>query len=184
MSINYRQLSKTLSLALRHRPELFNLELDCDGWVEIDALLDALQKHKRKWQTVDLIDIQKMMAHASKQRFELQDGRIRALYGHSGKNSVQKLPSQPPVYLWHGAPESAVPAIKQHGLKPMRRQFVHMAVEQQMAREVAYRKGEIVMLLKISALDAYHTGHQFYLGNDNVWLADFVPTEFIEVFET
>ncbi len=184
MAINYRQLSKTLSLALRHRPELFGLKLDDDGWVDVNVMLSALQTHNRKWQNLDIADVQKMMAQASKQRFEVQDGRIRALYGHSAKNSVQKTPSEPPAYLWHGAPQSAVSAIQENGLKPMRRQFVHMAVQQNMANQVAQRKGEAVILLKVAALEAYQSGYPFYLGNDNVWLADFVPPEFIEVVKS
>lgn len=181
MSINHRQLSKTLSLALRHRPSLFGLELDAEGWVGVDTLIAALQQNNRKWQNVSLVDIQALMADASKQRFELRDGQIRALYGHSAKNSVQKTPAEPPALLWHGTPESVLAVILKHGLKPMSRQFVHMAVEQAMARDVAHRKDEKVVLLAVSALEAHQAGVLFYLGNDNVWLADFVPPEYIKV---
>ena len=36
-----RRISKKLSLLLRHRPELYQLELDEQGWCEVDALLSA-----------------------------------------------------------------------------------------------------------------------------------------------
>lgn len=181
MSINHRQLSKTLSLALRHRPSLFNLELDAEGWVAVDTLITALHNNNRKWQDVSLADIQALMADASKQRFELRDGQIRALYGHSARNSVQKTPAEPPALLWHGTPETALALILKNGLKPMSRQFVHMTLDEVMARDVAHRKGEKVILLSVAALEAHQAGVLFYLGNDNVWLADFVPPEYIKV---
>ena len=37
----YVRLSKTMSVALRHDPDSFGIELDKEGWVDVDKLLDA-----------------------------------------------------------------------------------------------------------------------------------------------
>ena len=47
----YVRLSKTMSVALRHDPDSFGIELDKKGWVDVDKLLDALRKHKR-WEGI------------------------------------------------------------------------------------------------------------------------------------
>ena len=41
MGIGTVQLSKTVSHALRHEPWLYELELDDDGWVSVEAMLGA-----------------------------------------------------------------------------------------------------------------------------------------------
>lgn len=184
MPIDYRQLSKTLSFALRHKPWLFELELDEAGWVAIKQLIAALQENNRKYRDVSLADIEALISEAGKQRFEMQDGKIRALYGHSASNSVQKIPSEPPEYLWHGTSISMSKVILTAGLKPMSRQFVHLTMDVRIAREVASRKGEKVILLTIAALEAHQSGVVFYKGNENVWLADVVPADYIKVDES
>ena len=73
--------------------------------------------------------------------------------------------------------------ILEEGLKPMSRQYVHMAVDVPGAIEVGRRKGGETALLVVKARAASQAGVPFYEGNDHVWLADHVPGEFIEVRE-
>ncbi len=41
--MNYTELSKEISYALRHRPQEYGLVLDENGWVGIENLLKALR---------------------------------------------------------------------------------------------------------------------------------------------
>ena len=41
-SIDFIQLSKTVSHALRHKPQFYNLNLDNQGWVLLSDLVFAL----------------------------------------------------------------------------------------------------------------------------------------------
>jgi putative RNA 2'-phosphotransferase len=52
VKIDYNQLSKVVSHALRHEPWLYELELDDQGWVDVDHLIEALRKQKIEWQNV------------------------------------------------------------------------------------------------------------------------------------
>ncbi|WP_032078032.1 RNA 2'-phosphotransferase [Clostridium drakei] len=45
--INYTQLSKEISYALRHAPWEYELELDEEGWVSVEQLLIALKENKK-----------------------------------------------------------------------------------------------------------------------------------------
>ena len=47
--INYIELSKEISYALRHAPWEYELEMDEEGWVSVEQLLDALNKDE-KWE--------------------------------------------------------------------------------------------------------------------------------------
>lgn len=46
--MDYKELSKEVSYALRHAPWEYGLEMDEKGWVPIEQLLDALHRTK-KW---------------------------------------------------------------------------------------------------------------------------------------
>lgn len=174
-------LSKTVSHALRHRPWLYELELDDQGWTSVEELLAALRQRRESWHDVSEADLAAVIAQSEKRRFELRDGRIRALYGHSVPGKLAKKPAAPPTTLYHGTTSAALPSILNAGLQPMRRQYVHLSVEEDTAQQVARRKGPAVVVLAIRAAEAHQRGVPFYEGNEMVWLADHIPPEFIEV---
>ncbi len=178
MGEKLKRLSKTISHALRHQPEAYGLQLDAEGWVPIEALLDALHR-RRPWQHVSLADIRTILAESEKQRFEIHRDRIRALYGHSTLEKVEKQAAVPPETLYHGTTSQAAVAIYNKGLLPMKRQYVHLSTDEKTARQVALRRTSSPVILRIAALKAHQQGVRFYLGNENVWLADSIPPAFI-----
>jgi putative RNA 2'-phosphotransferase len=177
------QLSRTLSYALRHHPESLGLQLDAEGWVDVQTLLDALSQHRSAWKDVQEADILEIMAQSDKQRFELKNGRIRAFYGHSLPQKIERIPDPPPMFLYHGTTPQAYGRIQQQGILPMDRQYVHLSAEKQTAVQVARRRTGTPVILKIDAQHAVLQGIHFYLGNDMVWLADRIPPEWITVEE-
>ena len=46
------KLSKTISHALRHKPEEYGLTLDSEGWVPIQELLHALGQRVERWKNL------------------------------------------------------------------------------------------------------------------------------------
>jgi len=48
-----------------------------------------------------------------------------------------------------------------------------------MAMQVGLRKATVLSILLIKAKEAYKDGINFYIGNELVWLADFVPSKYI-----
>lgn len=176
-----RQLSKTLSHALRHAPWLYELEPDAEGWVEVEALLAVLRQHRRSWRELTEDYLREMMSRADKQRFQLEVGRIRALYGHSFPGGIAAAPGAPPPTLYHGTSDRALPAILRSGLKPMGRQFVHLSTDVPSAMQVARRKGGQPRILTVDAGTAARDGVRFYRGNAQVWLADEVPGRYLSV---
>lgn len=157
------RLSKRLSRALRHDPGRVGLELDAQGWASLDAVCHALR--------VSRADVEDVVAHGSKQRFELADGRIRARYGHSLPEQVELPAAEPPAVLFHGTGASTVEAILRDGLRPGARQYVHLSSDEATAREVGARHGRPVVLA-VDAGAATADGTVFRRGNTDTWLAD------------
>jgi putative RNA 2'-phosphotransferase len=173
------RLSKEMSRALRHTPWLYELELDPEGWVPVEELIDGIQGRRDHRQKISLADFERIQEQSDKRRFELKDGRIRALYGHSVPARMVKEPGIPPAVLYHGTTPAVLDIIRAGGLKPMRRQYVHLSTDVPTATQVARRKG-VPVILEIMAQEAHASGLKFYRGNELVWLADFVPPEYIK----
>lgn len=165
------RLSKTLSHMLRHRPEQYGVALDDEGWVHFDTVLDALARHDRRMAGLTVDDLRTMMAAAEKQRFELRDGRIRAVYGHSLKGQIAHEPATPPALLYHGTSWDALTSIRQDGLRPMRRQFVHLSPDVETATMVARRRTDDPAIILIDAAKAHASGVVFHDAGDHTWLA-------------
>lgn len=179
MAVSSNELSRTVSHILRHEPWLYELELDEDGWVPIDALLDALRKKGSLWQTVERADLAQMIADSSKQRHEIVDDRIRARYGHSVPGRMARAEVTPPERLFHGTSPTAWRLIAVEGLRPMGRQYVHLSFDEATAHQVGKRKTPAPVLLAVHAGEAHRAGIRFWRGNDAVWLTKQVPPRFL-----
>lgn len=171
-------LSREISYALRHAPEKYGLVLDEWGWASVDALLSALQR-QAKYAELTEADLEGMISRAEKKRHELASGRIRALYGHSVAAKIEKERERPPAVLYHGTARRFLPAIREQGLKPMKRQYVHLAEDPAVAVDVGGRRDDKPVLLCIDATAAWERGIGFYRGGQQIWLADAIPPDCI-----
>lgn len=176
--INYEQLSKEVSYALRHAPWEYELEMDEEGWVSVEQLVDALNKDM-KWVGVSVDDLSVMIDKSEKKRHEISGGKIRAFYGHSIPMHIMKEKKTPPDILYHGTARRFMSNIKNNGLLPKCRQYVHLSQDISTARSVGLRHDNKPCILKIDAKKAWEDGIPFYFGNEKVWLADEVPSQYI-----
>jgi putative RNA 2'-phosphotransferase len=62
----------------------------------------------------------------------------------------------------------------------MNRQHVHLSTDQATARMVGMRHASQPVILEIQALEAHRAGIAFYKGNEDIWLSDDVPPDFIK----
>ncbi len=171
-----KQVSKFLSLILRHKPETINLNLDKNGWAFVS---DILSNTKLKFSREELEEV---VATNDKRRFVFDEfkTKIRANQGHSLKTVDLKLESiSPPPLLYHGTVEKFIPKIKIHGLKKMSRQHVHLSNDKGTATKVGSRRGKPIILI-IRALEMCNSGYAFFKSENGVWLTDNVPVKFID----
>jgi putative RNA 2'-phosphotransferase len=179
--INHDALSKTISHALRHKPEAYGIELNSEGWVSLEKLYEAIKQQVLSSGQLEIEDILEMIASAKKQRHEIKDGMIRAIYGHSTDINPEYQHTTPPFKLYHGTSKEAVSTILHEGLKPMSRLFVHLSADKNMAHTVGKRKEREPAILKVQALEANKAGVRFYHANKDVWLSEFILVKFIEI---
>jgi putative RNA 2'-phosphotransferase len=172
------RLSKQIAVALRHKPWQFELELDAEGWAPVEQLLDAL-RDRREWREITRAELEALVAAQGKPRYELRGERIRALYGHSLPGKIEHAAVQPPAVLYHGTARRFLAQIMADGLRPMRRQYVHLSPSVEIARLVGQRRDAEPVILRVDAAEAAAAGIAFYAGNGEVFLADYVPPGFL-----
>ena len=172
-----KDISKLLSLVLRHKPEVIGIQLDQNGWVEVDFLLEKL---KVKSPDMNFERLEQIVYTNDKQRFGFNEDltKIRANQGHSIEVDVELKPELPPEVLYHGTVDKFLDGIRAEGLKKGARLYVHLSKDLETATKVGSRRGKPVVLT-IHARQMAEAGHVFYLSENGVWLCEAVPVNFI-----
>lgn len=178
MKDRLQKTSKFLSLILRHKPEVIGIELDRNGWAEVSELIDGVNKSGKYVLDTDILD--EIVRTDEKGRYSFSDDhtRIRANQGHSIQVDVDLKRCQPPEYLYHGTAEKYVESIEKQGLIPNGRLYVHLSSDVATAEKVGSRHGKPV-IYRIHSGEMYRQGYDFYISANGVWLADFIPVNFI-----
>ncbi|MDE6035623.1 MAG: RNA 2'-phosphotransferase [Ruminococcus sp.] len=180
MSVDLKKTSKFLSLILRHKPEVIGIELDNKGWADVSELIDGVNKSGKYF--LDMNTLEEIVRTDEKGRYSFSDDmtKIRANQGHSVNVDVNLKKCQPPEYLYHGTAEKYVNSINQQGLIPKGRLYVHLSADVVTAEKVGSRHGKPV-IYKVLSGEMYRQGYNFYISANGVWLADFVPANFITI---
>ncbi|MDQ0651382.1 RNA 2'-phosphotransferase [Pseudomonas cedrina] len=172
------ETSKFLSYVLRHEPQAIGLQLDNEGWADIESLVAGAAKAGR---ALDISLIQAVVSSIDKKRFSISDDglRIRAVQGHSTPSvSLQHIEREPPEFLYHGTATRFLESIRQQGLIAGSRHHVHLSQDIPTAIAVGQRHGKPVVL-KIEALRMYQKDFKFFQAENGVWLTNHVPIGFI-----
>ncbi len=169
------EISRFLSLVLRHKPEVIGIALDAQGWVDVDVLLAALRAHGR---SVTREELERVVATSDKKRFALEGDRIRAHQGHSVDVDLDLRPEAPPPRLYHGTVARFVESIRREGLVRGQRHHVHLSADVATAKSVGGRRGAPVVL-EVDAAAMARDGHVFYRSANGVWLTDHVPPAYL-----
>lgn len=178
MQRSLKFISKKMSYALRHNPDKYGIKLDEYGYTDLNHFIDAMNRVHHFEPALTREKIEEVISNSSKQRFEIRNGKICALYGHSIPGIIKHREAIPPAVLYHGTAHRFMPSIEKLGLLPMQRQFVHLSTDIPMAKEVGSRHDNNPVILKIDTVAARKAGIKFYVGNDEVWLCDELPAKF------
>lgn len=176
---DYTNLSKFLSMILRHKPEVIKIKLDKHGWANVDELISNMWKYKQKY--IDRGILEHIVKTDEKQRYSFNEDKtlIRANQGHSIKVDVELEEKEPPEILYHGTATKFVKGIEQEGLKKQSRLYVHLSKDIDTAIKVGSRHGKPIVY-KVKAKEMFNDGFKFFISENKVWLTDHVPVKYLE----
>jgi putative RNA 2'-phosphotransferase len=170
------KISKFLSYVLRHKPESIGLILNDNGWASVADILKNQQLH------FSLEELKFVVANNDKNRFSLNEDctLIRANQGHSVDIKLEFKKIIPPDILYHGTAQHFLPSILEQGLEKRKRHHVHLSIDIKTASKVGERHGKLI-ILTIDTKKMHEDGYQFYLSDNNVYLVDKVPKNYLSV---
>lgn len=176
------KLSIYISRVLRHQPELLNLEMDQNGWVDVQSLIHGINEKSRYHVTREDLDLIVAEDQKGRYRFSEDGTQIKACQGHSVswvEPEVEYL--EPPQYLYHGTNQKAWEEIQKSGMiSKMNRHAVHMHAEEDRAWTSALRwKHSKPVLLKIAAAELYAEGVSIGKTENDVWCIECVPVKYV-----
>lgn len=166
---NQTHNSKRLAYLLRHS-DLPNR----NGWVRVSVLLNEM--------SVTLQILRVIVEEDTKGRFEFSkdESSVRALYGHSIDVDLELEPTTPTMILYHGTAEKYLENIMKDGLKPRKRNYVHLSETIDMAKQVGTRHGSpVVLSIDIEAMIS--AGYKFYKAQNGIWLTGDILPKFLKV---
>ncbi len=178
---HHTKLSKFLSLVLRHKPEEIGLELDPNGWTNVEELILKMNQYGKQ---IDFETLEVILETNNKKRFRFNEDKslIRANQGHSIEIDLGYVPKIPLAILYHGTGAKYVDSIYKQGIKKKNRHHVHLSKDIETAKSVGQRHGKPV-IFEIMTDDMVKEGFEFFESENGVWLTDEVPVRFIRKIE-
>ena len=171
------EVSRFMSYLLRHNPK--GLRMNAGGFLRLD---DLLRKIRERYD-VDEAFIRDIICSEDKPRFQILDGKIRALYGHTVDVEIDLPEDESVDVLYHGTTAEAASKILKKGLRSMKRKWVHLSTTKDTATGVGERRTPNPVILVIDAAKARRDGIRFYKATDRVYLSKTIPSKYIKQLE-
>lgn len=173
----YEKISKFISLILRHKPETIGISLDEHGWANTEELIEGVSQTY----PIDMSVLEEIVQSDEKQRYSFNEDKtlIRANQGHSILVDVELDIVEPPEYLFHGTATKYIDSIREHGLIPKSRLYVHLSDNEGTASDVGERHGQ-PFVYRVYSGQMHRDGYRFYKSKNGVWLTKFVPVSYLE----
>lgn len=172
-----KQISKTISFILRHKPEAYNIKLDEHGWADVCELINNLSENFG----LNMELLEEIVRDDEKQRYSFNEDKtkIRANQGHSVSVDIELKEAYPPKILFHGTGDKYTGSIDKKGLLPKSRLYVHLSDNTDTAVKVGARHGKPVVYI-VKSREMYSDGYKFYLSENGVWLTETVPPQYLK----
>ena len=177
-AMNLTEISKYMAMLLRHKPEKGNIQLDKEGYTDVESLLKALE--------IDFRTLEQIVVNDNKQRYSFNKDktRIRANQGHSVSNvNIQFKEYIPTRPLYHGTALKYKDGIDKKGLISKTRQYVHLSQDIETAKAVGMRHAKYISNLIIFEIDCENMlkdGYKFYISDNGVVLTEKVPKKYLK----
>lgn len=164
------RISKTIAFLLRHRPDVGGLTLDEAGFVEVTELATAVSRLLRF--KVEVRKVETLVTDGTVRRFEITEGRIRALDRSHGHPSAH-----PPDICYHATTQEQIDRYLDQGhVGATRDRSIFLSHDESQAWRAAHRMGSHPRVLYVDTSRARRHGVRFYRNRrSGLYLADSIP---------
>jgi len=172
-------LGRMLALVLRHAPEKFGVEMDINGWVNARELSEAIAKERNRYHWLRGWHFEAIANADEKGRYQVENGMIRATYGHSIELDLDLPTDEIPEVLYYPCSAQDVETLLEFGITAGDRKNVHLSRTIYNAMEAGHVRIERPSILEIDTTRAIADGHVIYRAGTTVFLTDEVPGAYL-----
>ncbi len=176
-------LGRTMAGVLRHFPERYNLEMDGNGWVDLNGFLEAVQIRQKRFRWLRSHHVLAMIDTDPKGRYQFRDGKIRATYAHSIDVDLDLPTRDIPDELFYPSTKEELDILMETGLKPSDRKHVHLSKAFENAMEAGRVRDPFPVIMRIDTKTMIADGLVVKKAGTTVYLTDDVPPKYITVME-
>ena len=178
-SIHYQRkekenIGKYLALILRHKPEAIGISLDEHGWGSVNDIIEGIRK---QFPQMSMSLLEEIVTTDDKGRYSFNEDKTCIRANHVDVELKEVIP---PDVLYHGTAVKYVLGIKDKGLIPKSRLYVHLSKDVDTAVKVGRRHGDPV-IFEVDTKQMIKDGYQFYLSENDVWLTKEVPVQYLKM---
>jgi putative RNA 2'-phosphotransferase len=173
-------VGRTMAGVLRHFPERYGLEMDNRGWVDLRDFLTAIQIRNKRFKFLRPHHVIGLIETDPKGRYQFEDGKIRATYGHSIDIELDLPTEGIPDVLFYPTTEEEAHLLLEAGLRPSDRKMVHLSATYEAAMEAGRVRIQNPTILEIDTKAARAAGTVIMKAGKTVYTTKEVPGEFLK----
>jgi putative RNA 2'-phosphotransferase len=172
-------LGRIMAGILRHFPDRFGLEMDDHGWVDLEAMVEAIRDERDRFHWLRPRHVNAIAATDPKGRYEIDEGRIRATYAHSLELDWDFPTDGIPESLYYPVAEEELDLVLERGLSPNDRALVHLSETYESALSAGLQRVENPIILEVAAQKAAEDGNTVWNASKTVYTTEHVPGEYL-----
>ena len=175
------RLGRIMALVLRHAPEKFGLEMDLNGWVNMNDFAVAVQNKNRRMHWIRQHHFQAITEVDEKGRYEFKGGMVRATYAHSVDIELDLPTDDIPDVAFFPVERGQEDEILGIGLLPGDRRHVHLSRTFEGAWEAGSVHHDLPVIIEVDCIRAVTDGYTFHRAGHRVILVEEVPPAYISI---
>lgn len=175
-----KNLGKTTAGILRHFPDKYGLDIDKQGWVDLEHYVKSLRNRQKRFHWLRQYHIKALVATDKKGRYQIEDNKLRATYGHSIDVEMKDLPKDDiSDILYVPTTEKEAELLLESGIKPSDRTYVHLSATYESAVEAGSVRSENPVILEFDAKQATEDGYEVMKAGKRVYITKEIKPEYL-----
>lgn len=174
---------RTLTGILRHFPEKFDLEMETNGWVDTNEIIDNVRAKNPRSRWLKPEHIIGIVKTDDKGRYQVKMGKVRATYGHSIDVTLDLPTDNIPEALFYPSSHEEAEVLLEVGIRHSDRAMVHLSDTKISAREAGSHRVKDPVIISIDTAKAIDDGVVIQKAGNHVYVTDFIPSDYISLAE-
>jgi len=178
-----KNLGKTTAGILRHFPDKYGLDIDKRGWVDLEHYIKALRNRQKRFHWLRRYHMDALVATDPKGRYQVEEGHIRATYGHSVELELDLPTEDIPEDLYFPTTDKEAELLLEGGIKPSDRSYVHLSETYESAVGAGVVRTEEPVILRVDAEKAMGEGETIMKAGKGVYITKKVDPDYLSLNE-